>query len=176
MRFLNTALLLVSIFMLNGCSSMRVTTKYDTSVNFKDYRTFRFVRPSRRDPRSVHNPLFNKDVMSQIRPLMEARGYSEAESMESADLLVHFYAYVLNRRDYMPPTYHFGRWGRVRHVRPGHVVHYKTGTLVIDIVDAEAKEIVWQGVGKGILNKYDPSTDLVKAVQEVLEDFPPNDR
>jgi hypothetical protein len=121
----------------------------------------------------MRNPLFTKDVMSQIRPLMEARGYSEAESMESADLLVHFYAYVRNRRDYVPPAYHFGRWGRVRHVRPGHVVHYKTGTLVIDIVDAKAKEIVWQGVGKGILNKYDPSTDLVKAVQEVLEDFPP---
>ena len=173
MRQFTTVLLLMSFFFLNSCSSMRVITKYDSKVNFNDYHTFRFVRPERQNPQAVRHPFFTREVMSQIRPLMEVRGYSEAESMESADLLVHFYAYVRNHRDYVPPAYHVGRWGRVRHVRPGHVVHYKTGTLVIDIVDAKTKEVVWQGVGKGILNKYDPSTDLVKAVEEVLKDFPP---
>ncbi|MFC1569812.1 DUF4136 domain-containing protein, partial [bacterium] len=107
------------------------------------------------------------------RPLMEARGFQEAESMEKADLLVHFYAYVKQNRNYVPPTYHRGRWGRVHRTSTGHVVHYQTGTLVIDMVDAKQKEVVWQGVGKGVLDRFDPSTDLVKAVEEVLKKFPP---
>ncbi|MBN2102943.1 DUF4136 domain-containing protein [bacterium] len=173
MKKLILILILMGAIIMNGCSSMNVMVKYDDEVNFEKYKTFKFVRPRRQDQKSVRDPFLNKEVMQEISSMMEERGFEEAESMEKADLLVHFYAYVRNRSNYVPPTYHLGRWGRVRHVRPGHVMHYKTGTLVIDIVDAGAKEVVWQGVGKGVLDRFDPSTQLVQAVEEVLKDFPP---
>jgi len=172
-RLILILILMGAILVMNGCSSMNVMVKYDDEVNFEKYKTFKFVKAKRKDKKSVRDSFFKKEVIQEIRPLMEERGFQEAESMEKADLLVHFYAYVKNRSNYVPPTYYRGRWGRVRGVRPGHVVHYKTGTLVIDIVDAVAKEIVWQGVGQGVLDRYDPSTQLVQAVEEVLKDFPP---
>lgn len=166
-------LLILLSMILISCSSMKVMVKYDDEVNFEDYKTYKFVQPKHRQKQSVKDPFFKKETIAEIRPLMEAKGFQEAETIEEADLLLHFYAYVKNQSDYMPPTYHRGRWGRVHRVSPGHVVHYKTGTLVIDMVDAKQKELVWQGVGKGVLDRYNPATDLVKAVNEVLKAFPP---
>ncbi|MBN1781310.1 DUF4136 domain-containing protein [bacterium] len=167
-------LLIIACLVMTGCSSMHVTVKYDDEVQFSQYQTFRFVKPRHKDSQSVRDPFFTREAMQEIRPLLEEKGFQEAASMEEADLLIHFYAYVRNQADYVPTTYRRGRWGRVHRASPAHVVHYKTGTLVIDVVDADKKEMVWQGVGKGVLDRFDPSTDLVKAVAEVLKDFPPS--
>lgn len=164
------------VLMLSSCSSVRVMVNYDDSVSFSDYNTFRFVSPRRQQsnrPGTVANPLITAEVMREIRPIMESKGFTEASSEETADLLVVFYASIQNRSDYIPPTYSVGRWGRVRRTSPGHIVQYKEGTLVIDIVDRQKKEMVWQGIGKGVLNRNNPGENLVECVQEILEEFPP---
>ena len=87
--------------------------------------------------------------------------------------MVVFYAQVKNRADWVPPTYHVGRWGRAHRISPGHSVRYKEGTLVIDIVDSKSKELVWRGTGTDVLNRSAPAKDLVAAVEKILEEFPP---
>jgi len=160
---------------LMGCSSVRVMVNYDQDAVFSDYKTFYFVRPKQKPKRggAVRNPLFTKDVMNEIRPIMESKGFAEAATRDEADLFVIFYAAVQNRRDFLPPTYRVGRWGRVWRTSPGHFVHYREGTLVIDMVDNTKKELVWQGVGQGVLDRDDPARNLVEAVEKILEKFPP---
>ncbi len=167
---------IVLVFILSGCSSVRVMVNYDETISFSDYDTFRFVSPRRQQsdrPGAVTHPLITGEVMREIRPIFESKGFREAASEETADLLVVFYAMIQNRSDYVPPTYTVGRWGRVRRASPGHVVQYKEGTLVIDIVDRQKKEMVWQGIGRGVLNRNNPGENLVECVQEILEEFPP---
>lgn len=157
------------------CSTMRVQVNYDKGVDFESYESFSFVRPKHQQKGKavVKNPLFSKDVMNEIRPILESKGFKEAETKEEADLFIHFYALMRQKHNYVPPTYRVGRWGRTWVARPGHMVRYKEGTLVIDIVDAKNKELVWQGVGKGVLNRTQPGQHLIQAVEEVLADFPP---
>jgi hypothetical protein len=63
--------------------------------------------------------------------------------------------------------------------RPGRVdVHYYTeGTLVIDIIDRVRNEMIWQGLGTGILRKHTDEAKKQEAVQEyvrqILDQFPP---
>jgi hypothetical protein len=45
--------------------------------------------------------------------------------------------------------------------------------LVIDIVDQKKKELVWQGIGTGVLDRANPAGNLVESVQKILEKFPP---
>lgn len=167
----------IVLLMVMGCASVSVTVNYDEAAVFSNYQTFSFVRPKAQQQgrAMVRNPLFTKDVMNEIRPLMEAKGFSEAKSREAADMLVVFYAAVHNRRDFVPPTYRVGRWGRGWRTSPGHVVRYKEGTLIIDIVDQKKKELVWQGVGKGVLDRSNPASNLLEAVQKILEKFPPEE-
>ena len=160
---------------LFGCASVGVTVNYNKDINFSQYKTYRFVQPKFRRQRraEIKNPLFTKDVMREIRPIMENKGFVEASSTEGADLLVHFYAMIRERRNFSPPTYRVGRWGRTWVAQPGRVVQYKEGTLGIDIVDRRRKELIWQGVGKGVLDRQNPAKNLVQAVEKVLEPFPP---
>ncbi len=168
------SIILVALIIMSSCATMRVSVNYDKAINFSDYETYRFIFPKhQQENRKANNPLFTKNIMNEIRPLMEAKGFTEAASQKEADLLVHFYTFVKNRRDWVPGTYHVGRWGRVWRARPGHVRQYKEGTLGIDIVDREARALVWQGVGTGILDRSNPGENLVEAVEEVLAKFPP---
>lgn len=166
---------LLTVLFWAGCSSIHVSVHYDEEIDFRQYRTFRFHRPGMRaEGRGpAGNPLFTKEVMDEIRPLLETRGFQEAAQGEEPDFLVIFYASVRNRRDWVAPTYRVGRWGRVHRTSPGHVVHYKEGTLVIDIVDSRKKELIWQGIGRGLLDRDRPAGDLVDAARRVLEGFPP---
>lgn len=166
---------LVIVFVFSSCSSVRVTVNYDEAAVFSDYRTFYFVRP-KQQPRpggAVRNPIFTREVMREMKPILESKGFAEAPTREEADLLIVFYAAVQNRRDFVPPTYRVGRFGRVWRARPGRFVNYKEGTLVIDIVDRKKQELVWQGVGRGVLDRVNPAKNLVDSVEEVLKEFPP---
>ncbi len=167
------AALFVSI--ISGCASMKVAVNYDQETSFSDYDTFYFAPPGQgqqgRD--AMRNPLFNKTVLREIKPIMESKGFAEALARNETDLLVVFYTSVKNRQDYVPPSYRVGRWGGVHRVSPGHVVRYKVGTLVIDIVDFKKKELVWQGIGRGVLDRDNPGKNLVEAVEKILAEFPP---
>jgi hypothetical protein len=112
-------------------------------------------------------------VLAEIKPIMASKGFTEVQQARKADLLVIFYAHTQDQVDWVPGTYRTGKWGRVWQTSPGHTVRYKTGTLVIDIVDRAEKELVWQGVGEGVLSRNDPGSKFVEAVQKILEEFPP---
>jgi len=165
---------IILIVGLMGCASVAVRIDYDESANFGDYSTFRFVRPQRQQGRgTVRNQFLTREILQEIKPIMVAKGLTEAASENDADLLVVFYAMVQNRRSFSPPSYRVGRFGRVWRTRPGHVVNYKEGTLVIDMVDNRAKELVWQGVGTGVLGRSDPAGNFREAVEKILEKYPP---
>lgn len=165
--------ILLLSFILSNCASVRVMTHYDKAVDFTKYKTYRFVNPKNQQKGLPQNPFFSKEIMSEIRPVLEAKGYTEATSIEEADMLIHFYSFINNETRFIPPTYHVGRWGRTWVAGPGHAVHVKEGTLAIDIVDREEREVIWQGVGKDVLDRRDPSRNLVEAVSEILKEFPP---
>jgi hypothetical protein len=169
------AVVLGILIVLAACASMHVSVKYDETRDFGRYQSYYPVPPRFQGGGMTRRrqALFTQDVLDEIRPIMEAKGFQLAESREQADLLVHFFAIVKNRRDFVPPTYRVGRWGRTWVSRPGHVVHYKEGTLGIDLVDREKKELIWQGIGKGVLDRQEPRRNLIAAVSEVLDKFPP---
>jgi len=168
---------LIAIILIIGCASVRVNVKFDREAPFSSYKTFKLVKPkpsrNRGNRKQINNPLFTKEVLREIAPILEAKGFTESASKKSADLLVIFYASIKNRSHWVPPTYYTGRWGRVYRVDPGHPVHFKEGTLVIDIVDNKTKELVWQGIGSDVLDRSNPGKTLINAVKEILKEFPP---
>jgi hypothetical protein len=157
-----------------ACASMQVSVNYDQQTDFKAFKTFCLVPPRFEKKGLARNPLFTKEVLNEIKSILEKKGLTEAADRESSDLLVNFYAMVKNRRDFVLPSYRVGRWGRVWAVRPGHVVRYKEGTLIIDMVDRAKNDLVWEGEGRSVLDRTDPSRNLIDAVGKVLEPFPPS--
>ncbi len=169
----------ILIVFLAGCSSMRVAVNYDDQFDFSGYKTFNFVVPKkeaqkeRQKPATIKDPIFQKKASREIAVVLTEKGFEKVETARQADFLVAFYATAKNKTQITPPTYRIGRFGR-RWVRPGRVRHYKQGTLIVDIVDREQKELVWRGVGSGALDPGNPTRNLLEAIEKVLKDFPPS--
>ena len=56
------------------------------------------------------------------------------------------------------------------------VNQYTEGTLFIDFIDKDKKELIWQGVGKGALklqNREKKEARIKEFVKEIISKFPP---
>jgi hypothetical protein len=56
------------------------------------------------------------------------------------------------------------------------VQHYKDGSLIIDVVDANSKKLLWQGIGNSEIDKplKDPETTIPAAIGKIMASFPPS--
>jgi hypothetical protein len=165
-----------------GCSRISVHTIADPEANFATYSTFKFLPEGGKPPagapaaarlRILRNPNYHAILQEAIGSALIEKGFRSARGEAEADLLVGYHTVVQNRADVVPPIYGVGWRGHVYVARPGHVRHYKEGTLVIDIVDAVGHHLVWRGVGVGAMREMRPGEALHGAVGEILEDFPP---
>ena len=99
-----SVLILLGIFLylgFMGCESVAVRIDYDETVVFNDYDSFYFVRPQRQQGRgTVRNPLITREILREIRPILESKGFAEATTQKEADLLVVFYAAARNLYDF----------------------------------------------------------------------------
>ena len=99
---------------------------------------------------------------------LEADGYQKNTSGRP-DVYVVYHTAVQRKID---RTY-IDTWGYGRRV---HTESYKEGTLIIDLVDAGQKELVWRGTATGAVdNLTRAEKKLFGAVERIFAEFPPAD-
>jgi len=174
MRQLTTIGLTTAVIILTlGCSSMTVRADHDSQKNFGAYSTFAiFERQGKEKRQPQMSPIVDRRIAAAMAVEIEAKGF-DSTSPRDSDFLVTFYTavrrrVVINRAG----GYGWGRWGW----RGGAtwVNSYPEGTLVIDIIDRQSRQLVWRGVGEGAFTNTNPSDDKVaKRVAKILSSFPP---
>ena len=141
----------LSLLLLASCSSIRVFTDYDTEVNFSNYSSFAFYKPT--IDQAEISDLDKRRILKSIESQMTAKGYVLAEN---ADLLISIATDEESRVDINNQAWGIGwgwgfspwMWGPMNNQV---VSTYDRGVLLIDILDAEKKQLIWQGKGSGIL-------------------------
>lgn len=158
-----------------GCSSFSVDTDYDAGADFSKYRTWSwFSGPKPYEPGL--DGLTEQRIRAAVEAQLPGRGLGKAES---GDLLVTFHVSVNRRIEVTPTTVGFGYgWG------PAHVGYstndvrtYDEGTLILDLVDAKTRHLVWRGTARGTVHQgYAPeerTQRINEAVHGILENYPP---
>lgn len=148
MTFLFTALAALA---LAGCATMMVSSHIERNVNFAGFVTYDWGPPDNLpvgDPRLDNNPFFNDYLQGAIEKKLAAKGYERAAGMP-ADLLVHYHASVNQRLDVYTVD---NRYGYCYGNCEPQVSDYEQGTLVIDVVDARTKKVVWRGWAQDTMN------------------------
>lgn len=144
MRGRHSILMVVAAAALAGCATMNVSHHIERNVNFIDFVTYDWGPPDNLpvgDPRLDNNPFFNDYLQGAIEKKLAAAGY-ERDAAGAPDLLVHYHASVSQRLDVYQADAPYGYcYGNCE----PQVVNYDEGTLVIDIVDARTKKVVWRG-------------------------------
>lgn len=164
-------------FLLSSCSTLTVKSDYDPDIDFSQYKTYKWYdgKPLP-DDELEKVPLVKKSFIESVDKVMKSKGFTLDES--DADIVLVIHAGVkekMNVTDWGSYGWYDPWWGpyggRV------DVSYYDEGTLVIDFVDAEKKELVWRGLGTGIVRGYSDPEDRQKTTDEValkiLQQYPP---
>jgi hypothetical protein len=171
---------LVLIIAACGPAEPAVRADIDKSANFAAYHTFGFASPLGTD-RSGYSSIVSTQLKQSTQREMEAHGYSY--SATNPDLIVNFNTNVRTQTDVqsMPSAGvgYYGYRGGFYGGWPGQdvsTVHYKVGTLNVDVVDAKRKSVVWEGIAEGELTDQmmqNPQAAIDSVVTKVFQKFPP---
>ena len=157
---------------LVGCSTLQLSTDYAPGTDFTKYKSFRIKRGA------TKNPIAAERVENALTNALQARGFQRV--VEGGDLTV-FSHFVLGKETQFTTTgYGYGGWRGWRWgggMQTTRVERIPTGTLVVDLVDAQTKTVVWRGIAKDQISMTaTPEEREVKAnevAKKLFEGFPP---
>jgi hypothetical protein len=171
-----TPFLLLFTVLLTSCSTVRVASDYDREANFNSYSSFAFFKPG--IDRAEISDLDKKRILRAIEQEMTAKGFTKSEN---PDLLVSIFTKTNENinvyQNNMMPGWGYG-WGwSPWYWGSGYNTVNRTseGTLYLDLIDADSKELVWQGMGTAALaDKVERKQERInEIVAKILEKYPP---
>jgi hypothetical protein len=171
-----------TMVLLVACSSTSFTTDHDPEIDFSNYKTYAWYTGEMPEGDALSaNPLVQKRVVSGVDKALEAKGYTQGTG-EDFDFVVIIQAGTKEKMqvtNYGYGGYGYGRYGRGWGGYGGQtdVYQYDETTLMIDLVDAEKKELAWRGTATGVVKNYSNQEKMQAAIDKVvariLKDFPP---
>ena len=171
---------LAGLVLIGGCSrAIEVHTIAAPNAGLSALHSFRMLPgPGRRDGRAItgdddpmiSNSIANRAIRDQIVKAFQNRGYALNEV--NPDFAVAFYATAREKMDVSVWDYGYpfvSNWpGRV-HPIP-QMTQYTEGSVVVDVVRAGTRELLWRGEGHAVLSD-DPAenvTQLAAAAEKII--------
>ncbi len=188
------ALSVLALLFLSACSSVQVVTDYDQKANFSSYKSYAFYKTG--IDKAQISDLDKKRILRAVETEMASRGFIKSNS---PDILISIFTKEQERVDVynnnfgwggyggwgMGPGFGwggYGGWG----MGPGfgwggmggNMVSTSTeGSLYIDLIDTQSKQLVWQGKGEGTLastkNIQKKEQRIKEFVSQIMEQYPP---
>lgn len=185
LRSAAATLTLATAVLAAGCATTRAPNTridYDKSADFSVYRTYGFPKETGTD-RGGYSTLVTSYMKGAVSTAMEARGYKY--DAERPDLLVNFFTNTRERTETRPTPgaslgygyygYRYGLYNAWPMYDDDRTVTYKVGTVNIDIVDAEKKQLVWEGIAEGRVTDEamaNPKVTINGVVTELMRQYP----
>jgi Domain of unknown function (DUF4136) len=177
--------LLVILFVVTSCTSVRVAADYDKNVNFGTYKTFAFFKNG--IDKAEISDLDKRRILKAIESELLAKGFTKSEN---PDVLISIFTKSNQRVDVYNNNWGMGGWGwggfgpwGMGGFGPGwgwgwnqpNVSTSVEGVLYIDLLDAKKKELIWQGMGSGYLSrKMEQKEERINEfVSKIMEKYPP---
>lgn len=185
---MRSIMLAAAALLLSACSSVNTNWDYNPEVNFNQYKTFAWAT-SVNDGSEYHlDGLMDARVRSAVDDQLELKGMKQVPQKD-AQLLVNYLTKVDTKVDVDTFTNYYGYnpyypyygpgWGWGSQIGQTHtqVREYNVGTLIVDLVDAKTKQLVWRGsIADTIKDHKTPqerTAFINQAVADILMNYPP---
>jgi len=183
MKTIMQNLLLVTSFAVFACSSCSVSSHAEkaSGVDLSKYKTFSWTTSERKSKAS--SEIVDNNIKEIVTEQLENKGLSQSD--KSPDLILDYSVTLPSSARPNRPTH--GRMGgqvfmggRSRtsvYLQPGMMMNNRnrqssTGTLTINMLDANTKKLVWQGWVKDDMNSRTITTKQVKSeVKAIFKKF-----
>jgi len=160
-------------FFVIGCATVAVNYDYDREANFNRYHTYKFIQLPKVPGRKlqIRNSLIHARVGRAIERELALKGYKKVE-YGKPDLLIACHVDVKEKIDVT--HYSYGHWLPSHKSVRTEVRRYKEGTLVLDIVDRQSKQLVWRGWATGLTRQTGLTQDEInETIHKILREYPP---
>jgi len=176
---------LVAAAALTGCASgPDVRGDYDRSADFSKYKTYNFLAEKSADGAEFKS-IAQQMIQDAAAREMEARGYVKAQD---PDLLLNFKGKLEEKTDiqstpapYYGPSFGYRGWHGAPYGAYGYGAtevstrRYNVGTLVMDVIDREKRQAVFQGGLEDVVTSkmmQDKQGTLTNAVAAIFSQYP----
>ncbi len=158
-------------------SAQKVYIDYDRSVDFDQYKTFAWARTTETSLEDT-SPLMHSQVKNSIEALLSQGGLTQVESDPELYVTYHTEERDEMRLDTTNWGYGFGGgwgwdpywdWGPGWTSSTTRAYNYTRGTLILDIWDAEKKELIWRATAEAVAkdNPQKAAKQVDKAVRKM---------
>lgn len=186
----NILFLFVAALTFSGCSSLKITSDYDSTVDFTQYKTYSFygwVNDTDKDI-SVFD---RKRIEKAFKDEFDARHLTFTP--EGGDLVIALYIVANEKTKRSNVTvgvgyggYGYGGYGGYYGYGPGwgwgggytsttvNDYNYTEGTLVCDVYDNKAEQLIWEGIATRAMDRevQDKDRMVQYAVGQIMSRYP----
>jgi hypothetical protein len=139
------------------------------SANFSQYHTYAWGQ--QQNPNQIANSFLAQEAKTQIDTQLQSKGLKLVQESENPDLVVVGSGGMKTQTSYNA----YGMrmiGGGMGSITP---VQNVEGTLIVDIYEVKAKELVWRGIAQGTLNQKNSQKNMQlidKAVAKMFKKYP----
>ena len=150
----------------------KVTTDYNHSTDFLQYKTWSWLNVSAGDP------LWPDRIRASITSQLTAKGWTPAPAGGDASISAFGSTHEQPRLETFYNGFG-GGWGWRGFgglgIATTSVDYQPIGTLVVDIFDTPTKKLIWRGVANDALSDKPEKNEkkVEKAMEEMFKHFPP---
>ncbi len=180
---------LMLLLFLTGCSSLKVTSDLDKSVDFSSIKTYEYYGWAD-DSDQILNRFDKERIEDAFGEEFSKRGMSEVEN--EADVIVALYIVTEQKTQTTATTtgmgggyggygyggyYGYGPgwgWGGGMSTTTYHDYDYTVGTLVVSVFDAKKEQLIWTSVGSGTIKENPDSRgkNIPRVIQAIMGKYP----
>jgi hypothetical protein len=163
---------LFSLAMLGAAFAQHVQTDFDRKANFTQYKTYSWqeIKPA--------NSLWDARIKNAVDAQLAAKGWTQVDN--GGDVSVVAIKTTQTQRTLQTFYDGFGggwRWRGFGGMGESTTTEqdYKEGALVVDLYDANTKQLIWRGRAEDTLSDKAEKNEknLDKGLAKMFKDFPP---
>ncbi|HKA37005.1 MAG TPA: DUF4136 domain-containing protein [Thermoanaerobaculia bacterium] len=156
-----------------ACSTLTTSADYDPSTDFSRYKTWDL-----KQDKSIDNALLARRIETAVTAELAKKGMTRNTSNPDFWVAVHGRMSKQTQINTYDTGWGYGYgWRYGGGMSTSTVTEVPVGTLIVDIVDAGKKDLVWRGTASDTLNpEASPEkkeANLQEAMAKLLANFPP---
>ena len=170
MRKLAATLVVLGAAVTLACSTMTTSVDYDHTINWSNYKTFQVMV-------GTQSPITftQKEIDDSIAQALTSKGLQATTN--NPNLLVYPHVVLSQEKQWNTMSmggFGYRGWGGMGGMAQTTEQNIPIGTLIVDLVDPNSKEMVWRGTAQDQVSSSGSSQGSInQAVQKIFANFPP---
>ncbi len=177
---------LLAFLLVVGCSlavqAQKIHVVYDKQLNFSQFKTFAWAPHG-----AVAHPMLAANIVGAIEDELKQRGLQKVEINANPGLIIQVYGSIdqdstlysndplYNATGGVPPFDPSFSGSMLTGMYGNTTVTIHKGQLVVDLIDAANKKLVWRGMSQQNLAAHDPNklvSQVNNAISKMFKQYP----